>query len=390
MTNGLIDYAKKNSGIVLALLLAVEAIHLRIYFFRNITPDFTVYVNPWIQFIREHGFWNAFQYNFSNYPPLYLHMLAILSLFIKSNLFVVKAVSWIFEIIALIYVYKILTHFNIEKQRKWILTSLFLLLPTVLLNGSYWGQCDIVYGSLVLASLYYLLKKKFFHSYLFLGIAFALKLQTIFILPLYFLSFLLDKKTWKYALLVPAMYFLTVLPSFIAGRSLSDLVTIYVSQANPEDPIVQNATNVYMLFPNPEKYHELLSKGGVWFTGILVLVLCITLYMKHRHSGLSNELILTIALLFTLVLPYFMPHMHDRYFILADMLSFLFVVVTRKHYFIPVIIIYGSLQSYLAYLRGFVIIAPSHISFLYLVVLIFIAILAYRNAPSVEENTIRS
>jgi Gpi18-like mannosyltransferase len=54
---------------------------------------------------------------------------------------------------------------------------LFFLVPTVYLNGAHWGQCDIVYGSMVLASIYYLVKEKYALAYVFLGLAFAFKLR---------------------------------------------------------------------------------------------------------------------------------------------------------------------------------------------------------------------
>ncbi len=384
MNNFLTDFFKRNSGIILAILIGLEAVYLRIYFSEQVVNDYTYYLNPWIQFIREHGFLNAFQFRFSEYAPLYLHVLATLSLFITNNLLVVKTASWIFEGIAVIYVFKLLTHFGIDNHRKWILSALFLLLPTVLMNGSYWAQCDIIYGSMILASLYYLLKKKLFLSYLFLGIAFSFKLQTIFIIPLYFLTILIHQKTWKYALLVPGIYLVSIFPSFIAGRSLHDLLTIYASLANPNDPLVQNATNVYQLIPYPEDNHELLSTGGIWFSAILVMMLCVTLYLKNKRSSLSTELTLNVALMFALVVPYFLPHMHDRYFFLADILSFLFVILVRRYYFIPVIIIYASLQSYLAYLKGFAIISPANLSLLTLLVLTFVVFLAYRNKPSIR------
>jgi hypothetical protein len=44
---------------LLPLLMAVEAIHLRFYYITNVTGDFEYYLNPWVNFIRQHGFLGA-------------------------------------------------------------------------------------------------------------------------------------------------------------------------------------------------------------------------------------------------------------------------------------------------------------------------------------------
>jgi len=38
--------------------------------------------------------------------------------------------------------------------------GILLLIPTVILNGSVWGQCDIIYTAFVIASIYYILREK--------------------------------------------------------------------------------------------------------------------------------------------------------------------------------------------------------------------------------------
>ena len=42
--------------------------------------------------------------------------------------------------------------------------GLILVIPPVLVNSSMWGQCDSIYTTFILISLYYLLDKKYTKS----------------------------------------------------------------------------------------------------------------------------------------------------------------------------------------------------------------------------------
>ena len=45
---------------------------------------------------------------------------------------------------------------------KLMILNLTMILPTVVFNGAYWGQCDAIYSSLCLMALYMGLKKRGF------------------------------------------------------------------------------------------------------------------------------------------------------------------------------------------------------------------------------------
>ena len=57
------------------------------------------------------------------------------------------------------------------------------ILPTVVFNGAYWGQCDVIYTSLCLMAVYMGLTRRSARSMIFFGLALAFKLQTVFFLP---------------------------------------------------------------------------------------------------------------------------------------------------------------------------------------------------------------
>ena len=63
-----------------------------------------------------------------------------------------------------------------------------LSLPTVLLDGACWAQCDPVYITFVVLSLYALSTDRPYLSAISLSVAFAFKLQTIFFFPVVLLA----------------------------------------------------------------------------------------------------------------------------------------------------------------------------------------------------------
>ena len=72
--------------------------------------------------------------------------------------------------------------------------------------------------------------------------------------------------------------------------------------------------------------------------------------LKHR-SHINYNIIFGAALLLSLGIPFILPHMHDRYFFMADVLSLGFAVVFPKLFIVPVLVQFGSLLGYHAYLK---------------------------------------
>ena len=54
---------------------------------------------------------------------------------------------------------------------KLMILNLTMILPTVVFNGAYWGQCDAIYCSLCLMALYMGLKKRGAACMMFFGAA---------------------------------------------------------------------------------------------------------------------------------------------------------------------------------------------------------------------------
>jgi Gpi18-like mannosyltransferase len=223
-----------------------------------------------------------------------------------------------------------------------------LFAPTLILNGSYWGQCDVIYTTGLMACLYYLCRQQENFALIAFGIAVSFKQQALFLLPL--LVILTFKKylspmafCW-----IPTVYLLAIFPALLLGRPLPDLLLIYFNQANTFKKLTLNAPNLYQWIPND--YYLLVTPIGM-ILAIAVLIMFI-IFVGQSRAKINSDLIILLATLSVLLMPYFLPKMHDRYFFPADLISLIYGFYFPQYFFVPVAITLVSLFSYFPFLLG--------------------------------------
>jgi Gpi18-like mannosyltransferase len=327
-------------GIILALIL-------RYFLFDYISSDYKGFLSDWYDFIAEHGF-EAFAHNFSNYSPLYLYMMAIVTFGLPflPKIVAIKIISVFFDLVLSFFVYKIV---SIKYPKSFAaVCSVFAVLfaPTVFLNSACWGQADSIYTAGLIGCVYWLYTNKQWHALGAFGFAFAVKAQAIFLAPLLLLLFLQRKLSWKPFLLVPVIYFLTLVPAWIAGRNLTDLIYTYVNQSQNYHELSKNAPNFFEWFPDTA--YSLLYPAGM-VLAIFVVFLLIAGCLKSGRR-IEDDLIIHSAFVFVLVVPYFLPKMHERYFYPADIFSIIFAFYFPKYFYIPIVVAFCSFLAYLPYL----------------------------------------
>ena len=102
------DLVKKKSHlleycILLSLLLLSLILRLSLY---NIqTFDYATFFEPDYDFIRIHGGFAAFKYNFSDYNPPYLYLLALITYTPLPKLAAIKLISTIFDVLLALFTY---------------------------------------------------------------------------------------------------------------------------------------------------------------------------------------------------------------------------------------------------------------------------------------------
>ncbi|OLE52588.1 MAG: hypothetical protein AUG51_17585 [Acidobacteria bacterium 13_1_20CM_3_53_8] len=349
------------AGLVLAVMVRVSLFNFQ-------SGDYVSHMTHWYDFIVSHGSFRALGYNFSNYTPPYLYLLALATNLPVQKLYAIKILSIIFDFPLAVFVALVV---RLKYEDKLVWASAFfvtLFAPTVIFNSALWGQTDAIYTMLLLGSIYFLLKERPFASILFLSIAFSFKLQTIFLLPVFF------SLTWrkrihpKMFLLIPAVYILMILPAWMAGRPLGELLVIYMHQGDVNyQALTLNAPNFYQWLPDSS---ELFGKFALFFGCAMIYLFCL-LAIKSEEV-LTDELIIKLSLVSLILVPFFLPSMHERYFFPADVFAIVYAFYFPRYFFVPLAVILSSLLSYFPFLFGQPVIELPKVAILMGIVLTFV------------------
>lgn len=313
--------------------------------------DYNIYIGPWMEQIKEVGVWNSLGMEVGNYPPLYMYVFALLTYLPCSYLTSVKFVFCIFDYILAIACGCLVYEAGKNKNQGILMYAAIVLLPTVVADSALWAQVDSSYAAFLLLSLLFLVKDKPVASFFLYGISFSLKLQCLFLLPLYFVLWTKKKnmKLWHF-LLIPVTYVISVIPSWIAGRSLKDLLSIYFNHYGEYTQILSmNRPNAYVLTVN-DMLQEYIGGAGTWFT--LGLLLCVMYYLVRKKTPMDVECIIHAGLLIMMIVTFFLPYMHERYGYVADLLAVAYGILHVKKFYIPIITVACSLGGYVGFVTG--------------------------------------
>ena len=224
----------------------------KVSLFDYVSDDYDIFLSGWIYSYSQMGIKEGLgSYIGSDYTPPYLYLLLLISR-VKNYpwQYLVKIVSLAFEALMAYAVAKLAGLKVRGDAGRVVLFCLTLMLPTVVFNGAYWGQCDVIYTSLCLLALYHALQKRSAWSMTLFGMALSFKLQTVFFLPTLLPLWLRKDIKLRHLVLIPAAYMAMMIPAFWGGKSLHHVLTVYLAQAGGYNGISINGPSLYNLLPS--------------------------------------------------------------------------------------------------------------------------------------------
>ena len=312
------------------------------------TGDYGGFLSVWYDFIVANGHFAALQYDFYNYNPPYLYLLAAIASAAPGlpDLFAIKAVSLAFEPLLAFLVFRcVRLRFPDSATRPGLAALAALFAPTVVLNGAFWAQCDVIHTTLLVACLYSLLKERPAAACASFGLAFAFKGSALFFLPaLLWIAALKGPKagsTGRAFLWAPLVYLLALLPPWLQGRPLYDLLSTYFDQAGEHRELTKLAPNLYQWIPN--------DWYAFWPVGVLAtvaVVVGVTALVRRSRALPTADLLVTLAAFSLILAPYLLPKMHDRYFFAADVFTVLLAFCRPRFWYAPIAMGLTSANSY--------------------------------------------
>ncbi len=391
--------------VVLAVLL-VAGLAARVPMLGEQSGDYRAFLLPWYDHLVDAGGFAGLADSFSNYNTPYLVLLAAVTYLPVQPLVAIKAISIVFDVLLAFFAYRIVR--EVRPGAPWLPVVAFgatFLLPTVLLNGAWWAQCDSIYVSLCLGSLWFLLRRQTALACVLFGLAFAFKLQAVFFLPALLVLVVVNRQRLRGLLLVPVTFFLALLPAWAAGRSLASQLAVYPAQvSNPSGAggTGGGAARTGGGFGGGGRgggggfgggvpgggapgggggggfggagggggtttTHSLTNNAPTWYSwlpadaattwkwvglGVAAAVgLAFVVWLLARRRRLAPPEMLLVAAALSLVLPLLLPEMHERYFYLGEVLALVAVFVDRRFLAVAALMQVATLSTYWSYLQ---------------------------------------
>ncbi len=311
-----------------------------------ITDDWLMYWDPWISDLKEMGF-SYLATDRYDYTPTFVYILWAISRLPINPMTAYKGLHCVLDFVAAGILGKMIWKVTGSKRKGILSYGLFLIVPTIWANSALWAQCDIIFMTFLLLCFYFLFEERPCIAMFFYGMAFVFKLQSLFIFPFLVILWVNKKVDLKHFLWIPALYFLSIVPAWIAGRPLMDLINIYMAQgAQDVWSLSIKWPNIYQIIGNQFFLLEYASAGTWLILGILMVILYA---MAQKRYRITKEFIVQMALFFAILTPWFLPHMHERYGCVADILAIIYAMMNTKKFYFPLVQILVSFNSSMAY-----------------------------------------
>jgi Gpi18-like mannosyltransferase len=300
-------------------------------------PDIDKYLVPWLEHIRSVGPFASFAVPFSNYTPPYLYLLTGAAQLNLSPLSTVKLLSGFSAAMLALAMWRLMR--TVRPDRAVEAGALTLLLPTVIINGPFLGQCDGLWVACCVMSVAFAVERRTLSMAAWAGLGFAIKAQSSFLAP-FVLAVIVRERKWAAFVVPPFIYLLAIAPAWMAGWPLGDLLSIYERQYESLSWL-STAPNIWavpqILVAHPPYW--------VFLVGYFATVAATILYVWR-----FREPLLIAALLSAILVPWLLPKVHERYFLLADVLALAAALIDRRAAFILVCVQLGSLFALMAYI----------------------------------------
>lgn len=340
---------RRPEHVVICAALIAGAFVIRGLCMSHVTLDYEDFLSQWVDYYRQNGGFAALGDKIGNYNLPYLYFLAFFSYIGVNDLYLIKALSIVFDVILAWGAMQLIGVYTASSAKR--LTSFFLVLywPTVILNGAYWGQCDSIYTAFAVISIYLALRSRGAAAMICIAVSFAFKLQAVFIMPIFVVLLIAKRvKLWHFVLF-PVTYVVLMLPAVMAGYPLLDTITLYFDQMGTVGSALNyNSSSIYALFGNVSN-ESLASALGILAAFTLMGGVFLWTFMRRRY--LNDWALLGCAVILAVGIPYLLPHMHERYFFVADILTLLLAVAAPEFMVLPVLCEFASLLGYHAYLK---------------------------------------
>jgi Gpi18-like mannosyltransferase len=333
------------------------AIAMRVFLFPIESNDFRAFLAYWLNYLQNNDLRTAYGDAFTNYAPFYTYMLGIGDRLFGElgKLYTVKIISNIADLLAAFWMYRIVAlHYHNDREATspmpLLAAMLTLVLPSAVINSSGGGQCDMWWVQFLLGAMYYVMAGKPNRALVCAGLAYSFKLQAILLAPFLLICLLRRLVAWSSLWIVPVVFIVTCIPAWAEGRELWDMAMVYWHQFHTYDSITETGNLYYAL-----RGFDYITMRNVAI--ILTTLVSITLVVVTKLRWRAPPTVTSYMLLATLVaglMPYILPKIINRYFLLADMMTLALACIRPRWWPIAVLFQIASVLTFQGWQFGLI------------------------------------
>lgn len=350
----IINWIEKNYKLLFFLVISILGGFIRYIGRGFISDDMNTFLIPWFNVFKESGGLSGLSKQIGDYNLFYQTIIAFISNIDVNCIYLYKIISIVFDyLLALSCAYIVCKLLDRDWKKDsffYLVYTIILMLPTVVLNSAYWGQCDSIYVFFVIWTVYLIYVERYKMGFFMFGIAFALKLQSIFILPAILLFYVAKK---SFSILNFGITILTFwcsgLVTYFYGRGFLECFSIYFNQADQYHKMYMNVSSFWILF-GEDLYGDLYKFAIILTVVLLGVGLYLILEKKKTMDMAENYLNTYCWCVWTVIL--FLPAMHERYTYMLDIMLIMLYFVNVRYIWCAFIEVLLSILTYSHYLYG--------------------------------------
>ena len=310
-----------------ALLAAVcsAAMLARVSFIEHVSGDYEIYLANWMDQFRAASFAESMRRTVGEYNVLYQYILFLITRLPVPALYAVKTVSFIGDALLAGACARLAGE---GKRQNAVAFCAALLLPVCVLNGGMFAQCDSLYAACALWGLALALGGKPGKSAACFALSLAFKLQAVFLLPVVAVLWSARKLRLADAFVFLGTLVATALPALIGGKSVMQIVAVYIGQTGLYNGLTYNAPGFFGLMNTNGL--DVYAYGNFGMALALGAVLALLAYAMPRAERMDDTDHVRTSLLMVLLAVFLLPRMHERYFYMADMLAVVLACRDRR------------------------------------------------------------
>lgn len=171
-------------------------------------------------------------------------------------------------------------------------------------------------------------------------------------------------------------FIIPFIPSIVYGKGLIENIKILLFQTFEYNYFVEACPNIYSLFYLNYTEINIILK---YILSLIVIIISVIICLNKISCKYSDQVFLKKVTLLSLIIPFLLPSMHDRYFYLANILIIIYFIIENKNrntsylliilssiiYVLPVISINFFKELYIDYIVTSLICSPINLYIVY-------------------------